>query len=72
MILGKTNIVFGLTILVLGIWLVSRHTSSQYSIVGISVNTVILWLIMSMLKLMAMRRLDFLQLVCLNSIIRKK
>ena len=72
MILGKTNIVFGLTILVLGIWLVSRHTGSQYSIVAISVNTVILWLIMSMLKLMAMRRLDFLQSICLNFIIRKK
>lgn len=69
MILGKTNIVFGLTILVLGIWLVSRYTSSQYSIVGIAV---ILWLIMSMLKLMAMRRLDFLQSICLNFIIRKK
>lgn len=61
-ILGNTNIIFGLIILVLGICLVSRHTGSQDRIVAISVSTLILWVIMSILKLMAMERLEFLQL----------
>ena len=60
MSLGKTIVIFGLIILVLDSWLVSRYTGSQYRIVAVSVSTFVLSVIMSVLKLAAMKRLDFL------------
>ena len=60
MILGKTNIIFGLIILVLGIRLVSRHTGSQYGIAAVVVKKKQKQQLcfMSILKLVLMKTLD--------------
>lgn len=72
MILEKTSIIFGLIILVLDSWLLSRCTGSQYRIAAITVSTFILCVIMSILKLTAMKRLDFLHWTSFNFILTNK
>lgn len=57
----KDDYYFGADCTGLGIWLVSWHTDSQDGIAGISVSALMLWVIMSQLKIIAMKRLDFLQ-----------